>query len=117
MVVAFLCVGVGFGLERRFGGVPDRVLTFAAALSQEDNALRMAVSQFPYRKGSFAVDWKVVSKVSGRTTKQCRERWINVLDPTIRRDQWTSEEIRSLFEAQEELGNKWAAIAMRLPGR
>ena len=84
---------------------------------QEDNSLRIAVSNYPYRKGSFAIDWKAVSKQCARTTKQCRERWINVLDPAIRRDAWTFDEIRTLFNAQEELGNKWAAIASRLPGR
>ena len=32
---------------------------------------------------SASVDWKVIANITGRTTKQCRERWINVLDPTI----------------------------------
>lgn len=27
-----------------------------------------------------------------RTAKQVRERWINYIDPSIRRDDWTSEE-------------------------
>jgi hypothetical protein len=42
-----------------------------------------------------------------RTTKQCRERWLNVLDPSIKRTAWTKQELDTLFRAQEELGNKW----------
>lgn len=79
--------------------------------------LRRAVAQFPFANGAAAVDWRVVAKQCGKSTKQCRERWINVLDPAIRRDEWTNAEIKALFAAQEELGNKWAAIAARLPGR
>lgn len=27
-----------------------------------------------------------------RTAKQVRERWVNYLDPTLKRDRWTEEE-------------------------
>jgi hypothetical protein len=82
---------------------------------QEDTALRHAVRRFP---NTAAVDWKAVSELmSNRSTKQCRERWVNVLDPAISRGDWTDDEVRTLFKAQAEVGNKWAAIAARLPGR
>ena len=42
---------------------------------------------------------------------------MNHLNPAISRSPWSEEEERLLYEAHKELGNKWAAIAERLPGR
>lgn len=60
---------------------------------------------------------RVAAQLQGRTGKQCRERWLNQLKPGIRRGLWTDEEELILHQAHAELGNKWVAIAARLPGR
>lgn len=62
--------------------------------------------------------WSIIaSKLTSRTGKQCRERWLNQLKPGIKREPWTPEEERILYEAHAQLGNKWVAIAECLPGR
>lgn len=62
--------------------------------------------------------WKMISSLMpGRKSKQCRERWTNVVDPKLNYAPWTEEEEQILILAQQELGNKWSQIEKRLPGR
>lgn len=59
----------------------------------------------------------VAEHVAGRTPKQCRERWMLVLDPTINKDEWTPEEDEQLLVLHQAHGNAWALIAKQLQGR
>lgn len=55
---------------------------------------------------------------TGRTSKQCRERWRHHLDPAIIKDKtFTTKEDADILKLQEELGNRWSKLAVRLPGR
>ena len=53
----------------------------------------------------------------GRTTKQCRERWHNHLDPQVHKDAWTQGEEVKMFELHAVHGNSWSEISKHLPGR
>ncbi|EOY10933.1 Myb domain protein 15, putative [Theobroma cacao] len=64
-------------------------------------------------------NWRALPKQAGlpRCGKSCRLRWINYLRPDIKRGNFTSEEQETIFKLHQVLGNRWSAIAARLPGR
>ncbi|OAY82648.1 Myb-related protein Myb4 [Ananas comosus] len=64
-------------------------------------------------------NWRALPKQAGllRCGKSCRLRWTNYLRPDIKRGNFTKEEEEMIFKLHELLGNRWSAIAARLPGR
>lgn len=78
---------------------------------EEDAKLLELVKQNPKNWGHVAKD------IEGRTAKQCRERYHNHLDPSIKKGEWSFEEDKLILLRQREIGNKWAEISKQLKGR
>jgi myb proto-oncogene protein len=64
------------------------------------------------------LDWgNIAQHLGGRTAKQCKERWINKLDPYIKKGNWTQEEDELINKYVSEIGTKWRKISKMINGR
>ena len=78
----------------------------------EDELLKDAVKQLGTKS------WKSIAVlVPGRNGKQCRERWLGQLAPSVIKEDWTQEEDDLLINGQKVYGNKWSKIARQIKGR
>ncbi|KAL9234114.1 hypothetical protein vseg_009019 [Gypsophila vaccaria] len=64
-------------------------------------------------------NWRHLPTKAGlqRCGKSCRLRWTNYLRPDIKRGKFTLEEEEVIIQLHSVMGNKWSAIAAKLPGR
>jgi hypothetical protein len=78
----------------------------------QDEQLRVLVAE----RG--ACKWSSIAKsIERKNSKQCRERWHNVLDPTINWEPFEQHEDETIIKMVKIEGFKWSRIAAYLPGR
>ena len=85
-------------------------------LKEEDEKLLQILSK---EKCKNERTWDRASEAMGftRNGMQCRERWNNFLDPSLRFEPWTPEEDACLLLLHTEFGNKWKMFTSTLVGR
>ncbi|EAX85025.1 Myb-like DNA-binding domain containing protein [Trichomonas vaginalis G3] len=75
---------------------------------QEDDKLVRLVEEYG-TKGN----WKMISKkMHGRSPRQCMDRYVRFLDPSVNKDPWTPEEDKLLLELVPKLSPKWRQISL-----
>lgn len=62
--------------------------------------------------------WTQCAKlIKGRGGKQCRERWLNTLNPNIKKGNWKDEEQELLFSLIQKFWSQWTAISKEMQFR
>lgn len=72
----------------------------------EDEILKAAVMK--YGKNQWA---RVASLLNRKSAKQCKARWYEWLDPSIKKTEWTREEEEKLLHLAKIMPNQWRTIA------
>jgi hypothetical protein len=90
----------------RWTKVLDPRLVKGSWTGEEDQAIIRFVGQHGTKNWT-----KLAALLPGRIGKQCRERWVNHLDPAISHAAFTLEDDRQIIELHRVYGNKWAKIA------
>ena len=79
--------------------------------AEEDAVLQRLVFQYKF-------DWEYIAQYfPGKSPSQISKRWINKLDPSIKKTRWTCSEDDIVLSLVCRLGHNWKEISMHLPGR
>ncbi|CAK9161615.1 unnamed protein product [Ilex paraguariensis] len=87
---------------------------------EEDNKLKAYILRYGHwnwRKLPKYAGWRIRLSGLSRCGKSCRLRWMNYLKPKVKRGNYSQEEENIIMKLHDELGNKWSAMAAKLPGR
>jgi hypothetical protein len=80
--------------------------------SEEDAKLRSLVEQFGTSR------WNEIARFfPRRSSRQCRDRYVNYLLDSLVRNPWTCEEDALVIAQVREIGPKWVQIGKMLRGR
>jgi len=97
---------------RNLQGMHNTIVKGKGSWTPEEDAI------LKEKRALYGRKWaKIASHLPGRQGKQCRERFVNHLDPNLKKGEWTDDEEAMLIAFHEQFGNRWANIAKQLPGR
>ncbi|CAK60518.1 unnamed protein product (macronuclear) [Paramecium tetraurelia] len=82
---------------------------------QEDQVLVQLQQLHPNKWCEIAIElMKICQTPYVRLGKQCRDRWVNKLDPKILNVPWYKEEELKLFQEVKKRGKRWADISAQI---
>ncbi len=85
---------------------------------EQDNYLKGLVNAYgPHNWVSISEYMNAHFSDKRKSSKQCRERWCNKLDPTINHCPWTKQEEATLILSHMKFKNRWCDIVSTLKGR
>uniref|UniRef100_A0A7S3G4L6 Uncharacterized protein n=1 Tax=Palpitomonas bilix TaxID=652834 RepID=A0A7S3G4L6_9EUKA len=110
-VASYVGTKMGHQCMHRWGKSVDPSIRKGTWRQTEDICLLAAVE-------GWGRNWaKVAEHVQGRTDVQCRERFVNVLDPSLNRQPWSSQEDDLLLQIIKRVGvGNWSVIAQQMDG-
>jgi hypothetical protein len=106
------------GVEDAFGQVEDPGGTKRKAgpkpwAKDEDSLLLNLVQNM-----RMPMKWSIVAQsLPERTGKQCRERYVNHLNPRLKTSDWNAVEDTTIFHLYGSMGSHWAKMSKVIPGR
>ena len=74
--------------------------------NSEDEILKAAVMKYGLNNWA-----RVASLLNRKTTKQCKARWYEWLDPAVKKTEWTREEEEKLLHLAKLFPTQWRTIA------
>ena len=84
------------------------------AWTKEEDALLLNIVQ----SMRMPMKWSVVAQsLPDRTGKQCRERYVNHLNPRLKVIDWSPLEDATIFHLYNTIGSHWAKMSKMIPGR
>jgi hypothetical protein len=111
-IVAYFPGRMAKQLSARWHYVLNPSLVKGSWTREEDQVIMDHVARFGQ------TNWAALAAtLPGRLGKQCRERWVNHLDPDHNYATWTATEDAMVLVLQREYGNQWGKIASLMKGR
>jgi len=84
------------------------------AWTKEEDALLLSI----VKTMQMPMKWSIVAQsLPERTGKQCRERYVNHLNPRLKVTDWNALEDSMVFHLYNTIGSHWAKMSKVIPGR
>ena len=96
------------------GESPSRRKSGPKAWTKEEDSMLLRIVQTMH----MPMKWSVVAlSLPGRTGKQCRERYVNHLNPRLKVSDWNPIEDATIFHLYSSTGSHWSSMSKVIPGR